>query len=403
MKILVLGGGSDQAALIKELQKRGNEVVLLDYLPDCPAKSLVSKHIQASTLDIEAVETAARNESVDLICTACTDQALLTMAYVSEIMRLPCYISYGAALNVTNKRYMKEKLRSLKIPTAPFKVISEYDTKILPNGLRFPVVVKPADCNSSKGVTKVCNNDELSIAIDTALDLSRTKTAIVEQYIYGKEISADLYVYNNQVVLLSTTASIKIKNSDKFTIIGSQFPAVSKKNQEIIRNIGQEIADGFKLNNCPLLVQMLEYDGNFYVIEFSARMGGGSKYHLIKTLSGVDIMSTYVDLVMGYTHTVCPTRCVNYAMMVFVYCRKGTIAKFENFQEAKDKGYISDYFYYKVPGSRIEKAETSSDRAAGYLICADSNEELIRKKSDAETTISILDTVGNDMIIRNLR
>ena len=38
-----------------------------------------------------------------MICTACTDQALLTVAKVSEELGLPTYISYKTALNVTNK------------------------------------------------------------------------------------------------------------------------------------------------------------------------------------------------------------------------------------------------------------------------------------------------------------
>ena len=80
MKIIVLAGGSDQIALIQELKLRGHEVVLVDYFQNPPAKSYADKHIVASTLDVEAVRDITLSEQADLICTACTDQALLTMA-----------------------------------------------------------------------------------------------------------------------------------------------------------------------------------------------------------------------------------------------------------------------------------------------------------------------------------
>ena len=110
MRILVLAGGFDQIALINELKQRGHYVVLADYYENPPAKESADKHIIVSTLDIKAIETIALQENVDLVCTACTDQALLTVSYVSERIGLPCYLDYKTGLNVTNKSYMKHLL-----------------------------------------------------------------------------------------------------------------------------------------------------------------------------------------------------------------------------------------------------------------------------------------------------
>ncbi|MDE6763385.1 MAG: hypothetical protein K2J73_06875, partial [Oscillospiraceae bacterium] len=88
-KILVLAGGFDQIALINELKKRDMYVVLADYFEDLPAKKYADKHFKISTLDEEAVYNLALSESVDIVTTACTDQALLTVARVSERLELP--------------------------------------------------------------------------------------------------------------------------------------------------------------------------------------------------------------------------------------------------------------------------------------------------------------------------
>ena len=140
MKIIVLAGGSDQIALIHELKSRGHEVILVDYLKNPPAKGYTDKHIVASTLDVEAVRDIALRENVGLICTACTDQALLTMAKVSEDLSLPCYISYETARNVTNKSYMKKIMFEHDIPTAKYTILDGYKADVL-NSFQYPLVV----------------------------------------------------------------------------------------------------------------------------------------------------------------------------------------------------------------------------------------------------------------------
>lgn len=118
MKVIVLAGGADQIALISELKKRGCYVVLVDYFQNPPAKEYADIHVVASTLDDAKVKEIAQEYGADLICTACTDQALLTVAKVSEELNLPCYISYQTALNVTNKTYMKQRMAQCSIPTS---------------------------------------------------------------------------------------------------------------------------------------------------------------------------------------------------------------------------------------------------------------------------------------------
>lgn len=150
MKAIILAGGYDQIALIQELKKRGFETILIDYYENPPAKNFADNHYQVSTLDIEAIKKIAIKENVHLVTTACTDQALLSIAKVSEELVLPCYIPYKKALNVTNKKYMKNVMNKSGIPTAKHKVVSDIKSIDL-SEFKFPIVVKPTDCNSSKG------------------------------------------------------------------------------------------------------------------------------------------------------------------------------------------------------------------------------------------------------------
>jgi Phosphoribosylamine-glycine ligase len=399
MKILVLAGGSDQVALILELQKRGHDVILVDYLSDPVAKAYVDKHIIASTLDFEKVKEIAIVEKVNLIATACTDQALLTVAKVSEELSLFCYISYDSALKVTNKLYMKDVLCLNGIPTSKYYISDGSDIFSIKLD-SYPLVVKPVDCNSSKGVKKVSNKQELNKALSEAIAFSRTKTAIVEEFKEGNELSADFFIENGKAKLLSVTGSTKIKDNAAFTILQSIYPVITSDEEVKVIEIGQKIADAFELKNCPLLVQMIYTNSkDLYVLEFSARMGGGSKYKLIEVLSGVEIMKVYVDLILGnQIHIPARQISVKYAVMNYIYCNPGIFCGIENLEKMLKKNIVDYYFLYKTLGTKIESSKTSGDRPAGFLITGMSANEVESKILYVDQEITVLDEQNNDMM-----
>ena len=397
MIVLVLAGGSDQIALIKELKDRGHKVVLVDYFENPPAKPFADKHIVASTLDKEAITVIAKKENVELVVTACTDQALLTVAKVSENLSLPCYISYQTALNVTNKSYMKRIMIENDIPTAKYVLLKDVVVDSFAD-FKFPMVVKPVDCNSSKGVKKMETLGTVSKYLQEAINHSRTKEAIIEEFIEGEELSVDMYVENTTAKLLSITNSNKIKNENAFTITQSYYSLLNNYDEIKIVSIAQKIVNAFELKDTPLLIQMVKNKDEYFILEFSARMGGGSKYKLIEVLSGVNIMSVYVDRILGKFPKVSPEKIVNFATMNYVYCKNGQITEFYGFDTLKENKIIEAYFYYKTVGMEILQSMYSGDRAAGYLIIANTEKELSDRSNIAKNTIKVLGTKNTNLV-----
>ena len=203
--------------------------------------------------------------------------------------------------------------------------------------------------------------------------------------------------------LLSVTTSNKIKeNKDSFTILQSEYPPKVDYSEERVREIAQQIADVFGLKDTPLLVQMIVGNGEYNVVEFSARMGGGSKYRLIQVLSGVNIMEVYVKMVMGDKPKVAPAKQYNNAIMSYIYCNPGVYESVEGLDELKAKGVILDYFIYRSPDSVIEKSNTSSDRAAGFLVVGDSQDEVEKKLAEANSFLRVLNDKGEDLMRHDL-
>ena len=260
-KVMILAGGNDQIALIEELRRyfKGDvEIILVDMSDKVRAIPFADKFLKISTMDKAAVLAAAREEKIDYILTACGDQPLSTMAYVATEMGLPTYLSERDVRDLTNKRFMKDKMVKSGIPTAKHVYIDKNWDGVVPD-FEYPLVVKPVDSNGSKGVKKVFTPADMEKALKEAFQYSLSGDVIIEEFKQGEELSVDVYVEGTTAKLLSITASKKIQeNKDSFTIIQSYYPAPTDYKEERVLEICQKIADAWHLHDTPLLVQMIQ-------------------------------------------------------------------------------------------------------------------------------------------------
>lgn len=405
MRTLVLAGGFDQIAFIKELQNRGCEIVLADYLENPPAKKYVKKHFCISTLDEDAIYHLALKERVDLIATACTDQALLTAAKVSEKLNLPFYLKSSVAQNITNKVFMKKIFEKYGIPMAKGFVLEDggFNVEEIKNKLEFPIIVKPCDANSSKGVMKVNSDKELIKAVNNAFLISRNKKIIVEKFMEGQEISIDAWKDDEGAKILLVSETKKMRNNEgTFTIYQSRYPVMlSNVVKKKIQNIAEKICEAFQINHAPLLIQAVVYNDDVKVIECSARIGGGSKYKFIEHITNIDIMGLFVDRILGNTSK-CSSFFLSdkYVEMDYIYAYKGIFEKLVGFEEKLATGEIGELFQYKQAGSMIQKRTTSSDRVIGFLIEAATCKELECKRHEILDDADILDQNGESILYR---
>lgn len=400
-KALVLAGGIPQIKLIQNLQNRNYEVVLADYTPVPIAAKFADKFYNTSTLDVDAIREIAIKENVCLIITVCTDQALNTVALLAEELGLPCYISAQTGFDVTNKSSMKGIFAKNNIPTSKFIITNKVLDKS-PN-INYPIIVKPVDCNSSKGVNKVFNLQQLNNSIIDAINYSRTKTAIIEEYIEGNEISVDAFIENGQAKLLCASYSDKIKDNSKFVINRGRYP-LNNKNIETkkIIEIIQSIANAFCLKNSPMLVQMIQKNNELYVLEFSARTGGCIKYHMIELASGFDVINATIDLFENLPTKVETIESNKIIINDFLYCKSGIFVQYDGFDKCKKEGLIEEYFLLKAKGTKLGNINSSGDRIAAITFQTDTYEEYLIKRQKVNKLIKILDNQGNDILRHDL-
>ncbi len=403
MKALVLAGGFPQIDLINKLKKRGYYTILADYYKNPVAKEYADKFYCISTLDVPAIKKLAVDEKVDFLITVCTDQSLLTVAQVSEELKLPCYIDYKTALDVTNKSYMKKVFIDNDIPTAKYMIFDNLSDAMNISWV-YPVIVKPVDCNSSKGVKKANSINELEQYFNEALNFSRTKTALVEEFIMGEELSVDVYVNDGIAHVLDITKSEKLKDRDKFVIFRTWHPAnITHFIENKVNDVAQKIASAFKITDAPMLIQMLTDGKKVYVLEFSARTGGGAKFLSIERQTGTDIISAVIDLTEGKKPIIKNNKPKNkYMLDEYIYCTPGIYDHIEGFDELVNSGVMLDYYVFRWKDSVFDKVDNSGDRLAGFSIVADTLEELNKKHCLVNQRIRAFSKNGEDIIRHDL-
>ncbi len=398
MKALVLCGGKPQIALIHELKRRNITAILADANDKAAAVQYADVFYKVSALDVVGIEKIALAEKVDFILSVCADQMLLVVAQLSEKLNLPCYINYETAKNVSSKEYMKRIFVENNIPTAKYIVGSSISLSVI-GELNFPLIVKPVDCYSSRGVKKVLNYDELLLAFENAKNLSRTGTVIVEEFVEGLELSVDIYVENGKVNILCIRSLDKIPNSEKFIICRGNYPAkISLATKGRVQDVAQKIVEAFGLVDTPMLIQMKINDEQIHILEFCARTGGGIKYRLLPKVCGFDVVKAVLDLTLGEKPHVDIKPLNTFIVDEFLYCNPGILDHTEGFEELLKNGIIDHYEIYKSAGYQFDEINSSGDRVAYFSVVADTEAELRRKHQIAASVVKVVDSKGNDLI-----
>ncbi|MBV5340284.1 MAG: ATP-grasp domain-containing protein [Deltaproteobacteria bacterium] len=403
---VVLGGTLPHKALITNLKKRGYYTLLIDYYENPPAREFADEHLQLSTLDKEAVLEISRSRSAELVISTCIDQANVTACYVAQKLGLPAPYSYETSLAVTNKGLMKDMMIKSGVPTSKYiiaKDISGFEFA----GLNFPVAVKPTDSNSSKGVRKARNLDELIRYFDEALKISRSDDAIIEEYKEGREIGIDCFIKDNEAFVVMTKERRKVvireKDDPIQQIYGCIWPAdLSEKNLTECQQIANKIAQAFGLNNTPLMIQAIVNDDQINVIEFGARIGGGESFRIIPLITGFDVIDAAVDSFLGIPVNLRYKQPEIYYAESFIYAKKGLFGSIVGCDKLLQFGVIEYLDANKTKNMVIGGELSSNNRVGVFAVKSKDKNGLYEKINTAIEKLEVFDIHGNPIMNKDI-
>ena len=194
MKILVVGGGGREHAIIMKLA----ESKRTEKLYCTPGNGGISRYAECfdvSATDIDGVVQLAKRLAVDMVVVAPDDPLVLGMV---DALNAEGIVTFGpnkaAAIIEGSKVFSKDLMKKYNIPTCHYEKFTSPEEAILYlENASFPVVLKADGLALGKGVL-ICNNLQEAEAGVAALMLDKQfgdagDTIVIEDFITGPEVS----------------------------------------------------------------------------------------------------------------------------------------------------------------------------------------------------------------------
>ncbi|MEP0827062.1 MAG: phosphoribosylamine--glycine ligase [bacterium] len=207
MKILVVGGGGREHAIIWKL-KQSSLVSKIFAAPGNAGISLIAESVDIKADNINGLADFARKNSIDL--TVVGPELPLTLGIVDEFNRRDLRI-FGptqlAAEIEGSKAFAKEFMRKYHIPTASYKIFSDLTeaTKFVKSAA-FPVVIKASGLAAGKGVVIAHNQEEAVQAVERMMVQKVFGEAgasiVVENFLEGQEVSVMAFTDGKTVKMM---------------------------------------------------------------------------------------------------------------------------------------------------------------------------------------------------------
>ena len=301
-KVMIVGAGASQVPLIQHCKNLGLFTIVISPFGPYPGIAMADKHIDEDIFNRDSLVEIGKVEGIDYVISDQSDYAVPIVAYVADKLGLP-----GNSTEVAETYTYKSKFRrfcqenGIPAPKAVVIDISDPDYSLI-SDLRFPVVIKPADSQGSRGISKVMESSGIEDALENASRYTRGNQVVVEEYFQGREIVCEGFVINGVYYNVAFGDREYFNLDGLFIPSKTKFPAYlsDSAKEKLIAN-EKKIAS--KLNTSFGIVHseyLINENDEFIVIE-SALRGGGVYIasHLIPLSTGIDLTKVLVSAMKG--------------------------------------------------------------------------------------------------------
>lgn len=375
-KLLVLAAGILQVPVIKKAKEMGIYVIAADGDPNAVGLKYADKAIVVNITSEEDVLKVAREEQIDGVIHPCSEVSMNVMGRLNDELGLSG-ITREQAIRATNKHLMREAFESGNAPS-PKSILTdsaEDAWEHLQNEFSTDGILKPSRNSGSRGIAKVVrdmNKADFINAYNIALNESRDKSVLIEQFIEGPEFSIEIIVWNGKVNVLTVTDK-KTTGAPHFVELGHNQPSCySKEDVDTLKAAAVAGVKALGVNNCACHAEAKLMDGKAYLMEIGARLGGDFiSTELTHLSTGIDMVAAAINVALGIEPDLNPKEeskgvCIRY------FCPKpGKLVSISNTEILKDPRVYLWEIYHKV-GDVIPEV-TSSLCRSGHVIVTESS------------------------------
>ena len=366
-KLFIVGASILQLPAIKTAKEMGLTVAVADQNPKAVGIPYADVYYQVSTVDENGIYEAAKEFGADGIMTLATDMPMRAVAHACDRLGLHG-IDYATAIRSTHKGEMIKAFDSAGLPIPRyFLPETAGDAVNLGKTLGFPLICKPVDNSGSRGVSLVCTSDELTEAVRYGTENSVSGRVILEEYLVGKEVSAEVIVWQGEATVLAVTDKLTT-GAPHFVETGhsqpSRLPVADVKKVE---KLAKDAVKAVGITMGAAHVEIMVTENGAFLIELGARMGGDCiTTHLVPLSTGVNMIKANINVALGNPPRVTP-RFNRGAAIRYVLPEPGTIKSIDGAQIAECMSGVKCVEIMKRAGETAGAVRNSNDRL-GFVI-----------------------------------
>lgn len=298
-KIAVIGANYPLLPFYRHAKRLGYYIIGIAWEEGALCKQYCDRFYPISFTDKDHVLEICQQEKIDGITSFSLESALPTVVYVAQKMGLISN-SFECLQLTQNKYAQRQSLERAGIQVPAYYLI-EKELDLVKVKCKFPVIVKPVDSGGSQGISEVDDPGALLSAFHLALNFSRTKKVIIEEFIDGREFSVEYISYKGKHYFLQVTDKVT-SGSPRFVEMQHHQPAdISNSIKERIKTMVEANLTALQIENSASHTEIkLNSQNELYIIETGARMGGDFiSSDLVRLSTGYDFVEGTIKLAVG--------------------------------------------------------------------------------------------------------
>ena len=391
MKILVVGGGGREHAIIKKLKENSN-VTKIYALPGNGGIAADAECVGISATDIDAIVDFAVSNSIDYAVVAPDDPLVLGCVDALNQKGIACFgPDKAAAIIEGSKVFSKNLMKKYGIPTAAYEVFDNIDKALeYLETAPIPTVIKADGLALGKGVIIANTRDE---AKDAVISITKDKqfgksgdNIVIEEFLTGPEVSVLSFTDGNTVVPMISSMDHK-RAGDNDTGLNTGGMGTIAPNPYYTDAVADECmqkiflptiramkSEGRTFKGCLYFGLMLTPDGP-KVIEYNCRFGDPETQVVLPLLES-DLL-TVMQAVTNETLAETEVKFSNKSACCVIMASKGYPSSYEKGYEITIPQDLLDSTYVAGATLKDGKLLTSGGRVLGVTSVKDTLKDAI--------------------------
>ena len=384
MKIMVIGGGGREHAIVKKLKENPN-VSELYCLPGNGGIARDATCIPVAATDLDGMVRFAKEQKIDYAVVAPDDPLAMGAVDLLEAIGVPCFgPDRKAAVIEASKIFAKDLMRRYGIPTARYETFDDMDAALsYLETAPIPAVIKADGLALGKGVIIAQTLPEAKEAVRTMMADKRFgksgERIVIEEYLEGPEISVLSFTDGRTVVPMVSSMDHKRawdgdtgpNTGGMGTVAPNPFytPEVAARcmREIFLPTIRAMTAEGRPFKGCLYFGLMLTGDGP-KVIEYNCRFGD-PETQVVLPLLKTDLL-TVMQAVTEERLAECPVEFSDGAAACVILASEGYPGSYEKGYPIRIPDDLSAEVYVAGAKDRDGQLVTSGGRVLGVTATA---------------------------------